>query len=153
MERLANDSWITHLNVTGCFTNICQKHALLKFTVWTLIYVPRPKKNNEPYWRELWSHVVCPQSWRAKQRTFKLAHDVKTLVGPSPEQADHYTTLVTPAACIHPLQCFAKGQTLLRRALVSFPGKAGTQVSHYVWFNWALNAEHHVLSICCSPAG
>lgn len=52
--------------------------------------------------------MVCPQSWRAKQRTFKLAPDVKTLVGPSPEQADHYTTLVTPAACNQPLQCLSQ---------------------------------------------
>lgn len=61
--------------------------------------------------------MVWPQSWRAKQRTFKLAPDVKTLVGPSPEQADHYATLVTPAACNQPFQCLAKGQALPHRAL------------------------------------
>lgn len=76
--------------------------------------------------------MVCPQSWRAKQRTFKLAPDVKTLMGPSPEQADHYTTLVTPAACNQPLQCLAKGQALPQRAQVSLAGKAGTQVSRSV---------------------
>lgn len=64
------------------------------------------------------------KSWRAKQRTFKLAPDVKTLVGPSPEQADHYTTLVTLAACNQPVQCLAKGQAL--------PGRAGTRVARYV---------------------
>lgn len=101
------------------------------------VYVPCLKVNDELYWNELWSHVVCPQSWKAKQRTFKLAPDVKTLVGPSPEQVVHYTTLVTPAACNQPLQCVAKGQALLQKTQVSLPGKAGTQVPCYVLFNWA----------------
>lgn len=64
--------------------------------------------------------MVRPQSWRAKKKTFKLAPDVKTLVGPSPEQADHYTTLVTPAVCNQPVQCLAKGQVLPRRELRYF---------------------------------
>ncbi len=41
--------------------------------------------------------MLCPLSWRAKQRTFKLAPDVESLVGPSPEQADHYAAPVTRA--------------------------------------------------------
>lgn len=48
---------------------------------------------------------------------FKLAPDVKTLVGPSPEQADRYTTPVTPAASNQPLQCLTKGQAPPRREL------------------------------------
>lgn len=69
---------------------------------------------------------------RAKQRTFKLAPDVKTLVGASPEQADHYTTLVTLTAFNQPCQCLTKGQALLQRAQASLPAKAGIQVLLYV---------------------
>lgn len=63
---------------------------------------------------------------------FKLAPDVKTLVGPSPEQADRYTTPVTPAASNRPLQCLTKGQAPPRRAQVSLPGKAGPKISSSV---------------------
>lgn len=56
-----------------------------------------------------------------------MAPDVKTLVRPTLEQADHYSTHVTPAACNQPLQCLAKGQVFLLKAQVSLPGKSVAQ--------------------------
>lgn len=115
----------------------CEKHACFKQCSPCeplFVYISCLQVNDELYWHELWSRAVCPRSWRAKQKTFKLAPDVKTLVGPltRTSRSLHH--------CCHTRSLsnsLVKSQALLQRAQVSLPGKAGTQVPCYVWFNWA----------------
>lgn len=58
----------------------------------------------------VWGKKKKKRKKKAKQNTFKLAPYVKTLERPHHKQGDHYTTLVTLAACNQLLLLLTKGQ-------------------------------------------